>query len=166
MLKLIKPWNQKVTNCFTQDSKNRYVIVDIDQSFFTKNLSPDKFASQLITEGLSPDIQDIYLIVSEIENDHPLGVFAQQLTTILAERYQRKIKIHIPSYFSCYKTLLVPPDEDNKWRIFGINETNKNSYESLLINQNKKCVFENENLFEWLNNPQQTFDSVDYVWGE
>jgi hypothetical protein len=146
-------------------------IIDVDQQFFTKELSPEAFATYLMEKIDFLPTQDIYLVVSEIHPGHSLGVFAHHLSRILSEHYQKKINIHIPSYQSSSVTFIVPPDsQEQQWKIFGVNDANlknKNvSYETLLENENKHCIFANENLLEWMNDPQQTFDGTAYVWGE
>jgi hypothetical protein len=163
------PLNQEIATQLPNINESQCFVVDIDQQFFTAQLSPEDFISYLLKNTDISLIRDIYLIVSEIQPNHPLGVFAHHLSRMLLEFHQKKINVHVISYLSSDVTLLVPPNQqDKQWKIVGINEENsKNlSYENLLANKNQKELFKNANLLVWLDDPQQTFDGTAYVWGE
>ncbi len=145
----------------------RYFVIDIEQHFFKKNITPEEYAANLIESGLPDSIQDIYLLTSEITQDHFMAVFAHHLARCFAEFHHRTINIHIPSYLSCEITLIVPPIE-NQWKIYGINRSDLThaelSFATIFAEKNKNLIWEGSDLLEWMNDPQQTYSCKTYVW--
>lgn len=165
--------NQKSAECIqtyhadAEDSSKCFVI-DIEQKFFKKNITPDQFATQLLNLKLPASIQDIYLLTSEIEKDHFLSVFAHHLSQVFSKNHHRKINVHIPTYLSKEMTLIVPPEGKNSWKIYGINRSDlpqsDPSFNTILEAPNKQLIWEGNNIFEWMNDPQQTYNGIAYVW--
>lgn len=147
----------------------KYFIVDIEQHYFKKNITPEKFVAQLIQSKLPDSIQDIYLLTSEIEADHFLAIFSHHVSRIFSEKYKRKITVHVPTYLSCDMTLIVPDKEKNSWKVYGINRSDltadEKSFDKLLLTKNKKSVWEGQDLLEWMNDPQHAYQGISYAWG-
>lgn len=156
------------SNHLGSDDQSHCFVIDIEQQFFKKNITPEQFVTQLLESGLPDSIQDIYLLTSEIEQNHFLAVFAHYLSRIFAEHHRRMINVHVPTYLSCEMTLIVPSAENNHWKIYGINrsevEQNDLSYENILAAKNKKMIWEGNNLLDWMNDPQQTYNGRTYTW--
>lgn len=150
------------------EDKLHCFVIDIEQQFFRKNITPEQYAAELIKSILPHSIHDLYLLTSEIEQNHFMAVFAHQLSQALLELHHRKINVHIPTYLSCEMTLIVPAKENDPWKIYGINHSNLNqtdlSYEKILAEKDKEIIWEGNDILEWMNNPQQTYNGSAYVW--
>lgn len=145
-----------LTNQLDSENDTSCFIVDIEQKFFKKNITPEQYAADLMKSGLPDFIKDIYLFTSEIEPNHFMAVFAHHLARCFAEFHGRKINVHISSYLSSEITHIIPPENNNgSWKIYGMSRENL---------QSKKLIWEGKNILEWMNDPQQTYSGRAYAW--
>lgn len=129
-------------------------IIDInDKNQLSKNiLTPELLVEKLIQIKLPQSIKDIYLLVSEVSSEYPLSVYAHNLSKILSEKLHHQIKTHIVSSLNYDMSIINFSSEEPIWKVYG--ETN----------EQKTLLWEGDNILDFMNSPQQTFDGKAYVF--
>lgn len=147
---------------------NQCFVIDIDASCGFSEFTADFFARQLMQCHLPSTVKDIYMIVSDMKSHHAIMTFAQGLSIAFARDYQKKINIHVVSSLNFDVTLIVPSEKNNKWVVYGFDDTENSfeSYDDANVIQNKKILFEGENILDWMDNNQRILNGINYVWSE
>lgn len=129
-------------------------IIDIhDKSQLSKNkLTPERLVDKLIQHELPQSMKDLYLIVSEVSSEYPLSVFAHNLSKILSEKLHHQINTHIVSSLNYDMSIINFSSEEPIWQVYG--ETNGKM----------TLIWEGNNILDFMNSPQQTFDGKAYVF--
>ena len=80
---------------------------------FQRHLSPDLFVEQLIKKGLPVHIKNIDLIVSDINPQKKLSVFAQEMVNYLNKKnHERAMTVHVITDLNYKITMIDPPKAD------------------------------------------------------
>ncbi|CDZ78517.1 hypothetical protein BN59_02827 [Legionella massiliensis] len=136
-------------------------------------LDPKLFANQLITAGLSQNVQRINFIVSDICMGHSMFKFAQEFCDSLKAK-NITVSVQLAGDLN-YLTFLSPPGlTEHNWQVYGIriadyaSDLNKMKFEPLPLSlgensekktlshdflmtyDKKKLLWEGEDLVDWL----------------
>lgn len=153
---------------FTVNRNEPIVVIDLDaDSRFQNTVVPELFATRMIARKIFDESSDLYLLVSDITLDKSLQVFANKLTKDILKKTQRKVVIHIPTDFSHFGTLVVPPESGKHWKIYGLKSEDllvpNLSLNVLTQAKNKTLVWEGDDILQWLNLPEKLYTS-DFTW--
>lgn len=130
---------------------------------FQRHLSPDLFVEQLIKKGLPEHIKNIDFIVSDINPQKKLSVFAQEMVNYLNKKHhERAMTIHVITDLNYKITMIDPPKADSSlWKVYGfkklifIPSKNEEAYRALLKEQSKILLWEGADITQWLRLSKQ-----------
>ena len=130
---------------------------------FQRHLSPDLFVEQLIKKGLPVHIKNIDLIVSDINPQKKLSVFAQEMVNYLNKKnHERAMTVHVITDLNYKITMIDPPKADSSlWKVYGfkklifIPSKNEEAYRALLKEQSKILLWEGADITQWLRLSRQ-----------
>lgn len=156
-----------------EDDSSYCIIIDFnDESHLAKNsISPQQFSAKLMAAGLPKTVKHVYLLVSEVSAEYPLSAYAHHFALNFAEVFQRKIAVHTVSSLNFEMSVLALSSKET-WQIYGLRKENlptaieEASSELLPKINNKKLIWEGENILDYMQSPQQTFDGTAYVWSQ
>lgn len=153
--------------------KEPLFILDLDtDGHFQENKIPHLFAMELNMREVMNNVDDIYLLVSDVNVNKRLSVFANRFAKELTQLEDRRIRVHILTSLNYDMTFVVAPDSERKWQLYGIYEedflsNNLNLNLDTLHNfKNKNLVWEGEDILQCLNDPQNTYYGVSYAWSK
>lgn len=146
-------------------------IIDMDANgYFQENNAPDLLAMRLNVMEISNDINDIYLLVSDVNVNKKLPTFANRFAKALSQLEERTIEVHIPTSLNYDVTFVDPLHHLGKWQVYGIykeelsNNSEKICLDTLQKLKNKMLLWEGDDILQFLNDPQKTYSGVSYVW--
>jgi hypothetical protein len=152
---------------------SKLILVDVsdDSQIGKHKIIPEVLANKLMDLGLPESINDIYLVTNEYSSDNLLSVYAHELSRAFAQNFQRKIAVHVPSSLN-FDISMVCYDKENVFQIIGINNSKKLklpkklTMKSVAKIEEKEIIWEGNDILKWMDDPQQVFTEVSYVWAD
>ncbi|MHB1949429.1 MAG: hypothetical protein ACYCQI_15105 [Gammaproteobacteria bacterium] len=155
---------------FTGNRNEPIVVIDLDaDGHFQHTFVPEFFATRMSVRNMFDEINDIYLLVSNITLDKSLKVFATKLSNDILKKTQKKITIHIPVDFHHFGILVVPPENDEHWKVYGLNSNDLRvsnlSLDVLAQTKNKTLIWEGDDILQWLDLPEMLY-AANHSWSD
>lgn len=132
--------------------------LNLDEEFGL--ISPRLLVDELVQCGLPAHLKKIKLLVGCLNLINSVTTFAQLMVDYFAAKYDRQIKVFVPTNINYKATLIVPPDSATKeWLIYGspsdIDNSKHLNAATLIQYYPHFLLWRGRNIDEWMEDSTQ-----------